>query len=343
MKTLKVALVGARGYSGLELSRLLLGHPNAQLIDVYSSNTQWQLAQDIIVPSAKNVNTRQLDQLEANAKNYDVIFFATSAGQSAEWIPKLLEHTQIIDLSGAFRLNWQQTQKFYKLELDEKYLSPANYGLSPWNKCASRFISNPGCYVTATLMALIPLLKENLITTDVVIDAKSGTTGAGRSPKDSTNFSEISQEIHPYKITNHQHEPEIIRYLSHFASTDIDPIFTTTLLPIPRGILSSIYTRLQDGVGVKQIHEAYEYYYREYPLLQNYWLQGDDLGFSWKTSLKRVVNTPFTQLAYTAKDNKLYLFSMIDNLLKGAASQAVENFNAMFELPVTTGLIKETL
>lgn len=340
MSIKNAALIGARGYTGLELASIILSHPNLNLKHVYSSNKNWTLDQDIA--NAKNVKTKNMTELLTYLDDYDVLFFATSAQISSEWIPKILKINPkklIIDLSGAFRLSVDETKEYYQLDIQKEFLSQKNYGLIPFNK-TSNLISNPGCYVTATLMALIPLLKENLIDpTSIVIDAKSGTSGAGRSPKDSTCFTEIAQDMHPYKITIHQHEPEIIRYLKYFSQIqDIDLIFNTTLIPTPRGILSAIYARTNIDITHKSISFAYEKHYQNYPLVDFFPLENDDLGFSYKTSLKRVLHTARTQISYTVKNNKLYLFSFIDNLQKGAASQAIENFNQYYEYPIDMGL-----
>lgn len=340
MSIKNAALIGARGYTGLELASLLLSHPNLHLKHVYSSQKDWSLNEDLA--NAKNIKTKIMGELLTHIEEYDVIFFATSAEMSSEWIPKLLEQSPkklIIDLSGAFRLSQAETKEFYKLDINESLLSQHNYGLIPFNK-TNNLISNPGCFVTASLMALIPLLKENLIDPlSIVIDAKSGTSGAGRTPKNSTCFTEIAQDIHPYKITTHQHEPEIIRYLKFFSGIDeIDLIFNTTLIPTPRGILSNIYAKTNLDVSNEMIALAYDKYYHDYPLLDHFSLEDNDLGFSYKTSLKRILHTARTQISYTTKNNKLYLFSFIDNLQKGAASQAIENFNLFNNYPIDLGL-----
>ena len=311
-----IAVVGGSGYTGLELLRLLTKHPAINKCDQFNSTD----VKDLI------------------ASNYQVIFLATPAEVSAELASKMLQAgASVIDLSGAFRLSEDDSDKKYidwygmnhpSLNL----LSTAHYGLVPWNTPDIRrpiLISNPGCYATAILMALIPLLKLNLIDPDsIVIDAKSGTTGAGKKANINQLFSEVEGECLPYKIGEHQHLPEIKQYLKKFSGVKSDPFFVTSLLSTRRGIVAGLYARLNSGVTEFKIKETFNEFYSQYPYVK----------YSDQAKLKSVVGTPFTQITIKVVENKLYLFSCIDNLLKGAASQAIENFNLINHLPLTTGL-----
>lgn len=314
---IKVAVVGGSGYSGLELSRLLRVHSHVELI--------------------ASVGTRDMDTLWNSLSQLDTVFLATPAEVSMELAPKILAAgIHVIDLSGAFRLQGAQSAadyaQWYKMQHTQLSLvEQAHYGLVPWTKppftTSPTLIANPGCYATAILMGLLPLLNSQLILPEtLVIDAKSGTTGAGKKAVESQLFSEVEGECLPYKVGQHQHLPEIKIFAKKFSNQTIDPFLTTSLLPVRRGITAGIYARLAPGKGIGDVELAFKEYYSAYPFT----LKG--------LSLKRVVGTPSTQFSIEVVGDKLYLFSSLDNLLKGAASQAVENFNLLHQLPVETGL-----
>ncbi|MDR3607000.1 MAG: N-acetyl-gamma-glutamyl-phosphate reductase [Oligoflexia bacterium] len=333
-----VAIVGARGYSGLELARLLMRHPEANLVACYGHDKNFSLSD---VFSGTNLPPvlplEQLGKTEAKT-----VFLATPAEASLELAPALLARgINVIDLSGAFRLEAKNYPQWYGLAHPQaRLLTQACYGLVPFAGPARdkpALIANPGCYATSVLMALIPLLKKNLIQKDsIVIDAKSGTTGAGKKAAENLLHAEVEGECLPYRVGRHQHLPEITRYLNTFGGTEIDLAFTTHLLPVRRGIICSIYARPEPGVTAAQIRDAFHEAYANYPLAEWSEIQNDTKN--WQLSLNRVVGSPRVQLAYSVSGNRLYLFSLIDNLLKGAASQAIENFNRLQDLPVTTGL-----
>jgi N-acetyl-gamma-glutamyl-phosphate reductase len=205
----------------------------------------------------------------------------------------------------------------------------------PWAKPAAKndahLIANPGCYATSVLMPLIPLLKAGLIDpSSIVIDSKSGTSGGGRKAAENLLFTEVEGECLPYKVAGHQHFPEICQYIETFASATIDPHFTTQLINVRRGIMSCIYAKLLAGVTETQIDAAFSRAYSNDPLIR--------FGKTTSLSLKRVVGSARTHINYKIDGQKLYVFSLIDNLLKGAASQAVENFNRLNDLPAHTAL-----
>jgi N-acetyl-gamma-glutamyl-phosphate reductase len=315
---LKTGVVGARGYSGIELCRLLLKHPHAELSACFGSSELGISLSDLI-PEAGDHSIYIDGVQELEKHSLDVVFLATPIETSLELAPPLLKRgIKVIDLSGAYRLEPQ-----------------ANYGLVPWaGPTASPLIANPGCYATATLMALLPVLKAGLLLPETLtIDAKSGTSGAGRKPTEGLLFTEVDQDCQPYRVGNHQHQPEISHFCKTFAQTQIDPIFTTHLLPIRRGILCSIYARTNGVITTRDVQAAFTHAYENYSFVKH----GPIESFK-HLSLKKVCGTPRTHIAYTVHDNKIEIFSMIDNLLKGAASQAIENFNRSFDLPITTGL-----
>jgi N-acetyl-gamma-glutamyl-phosphate reductase len=357
-KKIPVAVVGARGYSGLELVRLLLNHPQAELIACYAHEKTFQLSDALSgSPTSKALpQVLPLDQLpQLTKEDAQVVFLATPAEASLDLVPQLLARKiDVIDLSGAFRLQKgtpaEQSQaysKWYGFQHSQTaLLNDASYGLVPFSqpsRLKPALVSNPGCYATSVLMALIPLLKKGLIQEDsIVIDAKSGSTGAGKKASENLLHSEVDESCLPYKVGKHQHLPEIEQFLNTYAGVSVKPAFTTHLLPMRRGIISSIYARVAEGVTALQIHAAYSEAFERYPLA--FWGEIDGNGTSgpvskpWMLSLKRVSGSPRTQISYQVTDGRLYLFSLIDNLLKGAASQAIENFNRMQDLPVAMGL-----
>lgn len=323
--TANIAVVGGSGYSGLELLRILKKHPAIGEIATFGSKDSHKL-------------------FDATTK-FDVVFLATPAEASLDLAPKLLAlGSTVIDLSGAFRLNTANILgdylQWYKMEHTEsKLVEAAHYGLVPWatpsnNASGAKLIANPGCYATAVLMALLPLLKNKVIdSSQIVIDAKSGTTGAGKKADEGLIFSEVDGECLPYKVGAHQHLPEITLIAEKLTQAKIAPHFSTHLLPVRRGIIAGIYGKLAKGKNVGDVEQAFREYYAHYPLVKFSNGTSKDL-----VSLKKVVGTPSTHISYVVDGDKFYLFSTLDNLLKGAASQAVENFNLLKNLPVTTGL-----
>lgn len=331
----EATIVGARGYTGLELAKLLLVHPFVKLTQCYATK-EFSLAEELNDSSALKVQCHaQESVLNSQAS---LVFLATPAEVSLELAPKLLKQNKtVVDLSGAFRLKNHDYKTWYKMDHTEPAaLKTAHYGLIPWSKPAAgtKLISNPGCYATAISMALIPLLKNKLIDPNqIVIDAKSGTSGAGRKAAENLLFNEVEGDCLPYKVGQHQHTPEIIEAVEMFSGAQIDPHLSTHLLPTRRGIIAGLYLKSL-GANKNEILSNLKQAYAEYPLVQV-----DDLAVSSKNaSLKRVVGTPKTHLLVEQVKEKVYVFSVIDNLLKGAASQAVENFNQMIDVPIMTGL-----
>lgn len=347
---MKVGIVGARGYSGLELARLLLGHPYAELTACFATDPKsFRLGSEIFSLAADAVPTVAMTELESAdlAKSFHTVFLATPAEVSLELAPKLIaKGVNVIDLSGAFRLAASEYPKWYGFEHSAPAaLASAQYGLVPFGEPFVKedgkgvLVANPGCYVTSILMALIPLLKEGVINADsIVIDAKSGTTGAGKKAAEALLFSEVDGECLPYKIGKHQHLPEIVKYLGEYARVTVSPFFATSLLPTPRGIIAGIYANLAPGKTEADVAAAFASAYADYPLAKVASLSATPKI----ASLKKVVGSNTVQIGYvidaSVTQSKLYLYSLIDNLLKGAASQAVENFNRLVDLPVAMGL-----
>lgn len=329
-----VSVVGARGYSGLELCKLLLRHPFVQLQSCFATK-EFALSDEILDSKAASVQCFSDQYLFENLT--DVVFLATPAEVSLKLAPRILEQGKtVIDLSGAFRLKSSDFAKWYGFtHTAPDYAQKAEYGLLPFCgplQPATRLISNPGCYATAISLALIPLLKHDLIEIQgLVIDAKSGTTGAGKKATENLLFSEVEGECLPYKVGRHQHTPEILETVATFSGKQIDPHFVTHLLPVKRGITAGIYATAKVD-SLDKVAAAYNTEFNGYPLVRH----GSKLDRY--ARLSEVVNTPFTHISYELVGRKLYVFSLIDNLLKGAASQAVENLNRLLDLPASYGL-----
>ncbi len=352
---LRVAVVGARGYSGLELCRLLLNHPRVVLAATFNRDANWRLSDDLLECAPTPVKNFALDQLAELIPHFDVLFLATPAEVSQQIAQTLGPHLtpgrlRIIDLSGGFRLSRETYQRAYQTP----HLAPqqeALYGLVPWQSPErlkiSAVIANPGCYATSVLLALLPLVRAQLLALDwIVVDAKSGSSGAGRSAKESLLLSELFANFYPYKVGSHQHVPEIVHYLKEWSGQDVDLQMTTHLLPVERGLLSGIYARpnhklveqkLADADITQLIDQAYRAAYGHYPLVSIHAM--DDADWAPRhLELKNVVGTPLVKIHYRVRDHRIYLFALIDNLLKGAAGQAVENLNLIYDWPITMGL-----
>lgn len=329
------AIYGARGYTGLELARLLLDHPKIQLKQCFATQ-DFALDQELDHPKASAVSCHS-DQDELQDQ-VSLVFLATPAEVSLQLAPKLLKlNKTVIDLSGAFRLKAHDYKTWYQHDHNQPtLLKSSHYGLMPWAGPAqgTRLIANPGCYATTVAMGLVPLLKEKLIDPNqIIIDAKSGATGAGRKASENLLFTEVEGDCLPYKVGKHQHTPEIVEAVQMFSGASIDPHFTTHLLPVRRGIIAGLYLKTL-GATKAEVLQSLKKSYKDYPLVKVH-----DLSVSSRAaSLKRVSGTPMTHLLVEQVDQKLFVFSVIDNLLKGAASQAVENCNLTLDLPLTTGL-----
>ena len=318
MSKVNVGILGATGYAGMELVRLVGQHPCLNLIE----------------------HTGRFGELSNLTDQIDVLLLATPADVSIEIIQKIRQlPIKIIDLSGAFRLPKHELHAWYGLEqpIDE-LAGGVHYGLSPWNMKNSAehpIVANPGCYATAALMSLIPLLAGDIIKPgNIIIDAKSGTSGAGKNGFGNSACSEMIENFLPYKVGKHQHVPEIKNALRKITGKECDITLVTHMLPIARGIAMTIYADLNDESGVAG---AYDKAYRNYPLVDAKAVDDSD---NQDLYLKNVVGTAKTQIRYFIDQGKIIVFSYIDNLLKGAASQAIENVNAHYEFPAHLGLLE---
>jgi N-acetyl-gamma-glutamyl-phosphate reductase len=336
----KAAIIGARGYSGLDLARILLQHPGAELVACFAGEQTFILSDFLPEEEARSIPVLNMAELETKALELDTIFLATPAETSLELTKRIRAikgaNAHIVDLSGAFRLDAKGTRDWYNMEQDP-LAETAVFGLSPFsrkheNAGSPQLVANPGCFATSILMALVPLLNEKVVSADrITIDSKSGATGAGKKAQERLLFTEVADECLPYRIGKHQHLPEIIRWTKAFTGHSIDPFFATHLLPVRRGIISALYLELLPGKDLSHVQAAFEKAYTFYPLVKF----GQSEGL---LKLKKVCGSGRTHIQFQAAGNKLYVFSLIDNLMKGAASQAVENFNLLHGYPVELGL-----
>ncbi|MUJ21182.1 N-acetyl-gamma-glutamyl-phosphate reductase [Aliivibrio fischeri] len=333
---LKTAIIGASGYTGAELALMVFKHPHFSLSGLYVSENSLDKGKAIseLHGSLKGiVDEALLPLVNVNqvAKECDVILLATAHEVSHNLAATFLENGCVVfDLSGAFRVKKEGFySEFYGFEHQyEAWLDKAVYGLAEWNAEAiakAQLVAVPGCYPTASQLALKPLVKSELLDKNQwpVINATSGVTGAGRKASLTSSFCEVS--LQPYGVFNHRHQPEIAAHLG------CDVIFTPHLGNFKRGILATITTKLAKGVTEKEIQEAFETAYTQTPAVR---LLGNEMP-----KIQSVEKTPFCDIGWKVQGEHLIVVSAIDNLLKGASSQAMQCINIRFGFPVLTALI----
>jgi N-acetyl-gamma-glutamyl-phosphate reductase len=337
---IEVAILGASGYSGLELLKMLLSHPQVRIVRLFGSSSSGKRIEDVH-PSLRSLFSQQIEDFsEAAMKDIDVLFVALPSGQAMSLVPAALAAgSRIIDLGGDFRLNDPAIYEQYygHSHVARNLLPEAVYGLTEWNCEAIRIatlVANPGCYPTSIQLALLPLLKENLLdSSSIGITSYSGTSGAGKSITEKMMFTEVHDSVRAYKVGVHQHIPEIRHYLAAYGGRAVDFTFVPHLLPVTRGIYTTIHATLQAGVGEGEIARAFERYYSSSPFVR--------VIAPTIPEMRDVLRTNFCDIGFVADEphRSLVLFSAIDNLGKGAAGQAVQNMNLMFGLSQTEGLL----
>ena len=338
---IKVGIIGATGYAGGELVRLLLGHKEAEIKWYGSRSYVDQKYAKVYQNMFQLVDDRCLDDnMEEMAKQVDVIFTATPQGLCASLVnDDILNKVKVIDLSADFRIKDAAVyEEWYGIEHKAKqYLDEAVYGLCEINREAvkkARLVANPGCYPTCSILSIYPLLKEGLIDpSTVIIDAKSGTSGAGRGAKVDNLFCEVNENIKAYGVASHRHTPEIEQELSLAAGEPMTISFTPHLVPMQRGILVTAYASLKKEVTWEEVKAVYDRYYDKERFVrvldqdvcpQTRWVEGSnyvDVGFKIDPRTKRII-----------------MMGAMDNLVKGAAGQAVQNMNLAFGLDEAEGL-----
>jgi N-acetyl-gamma-glutamyl-phosphate reductase len=336
----KVAIVGASGYTGVELIRLLADHPGVEIACVTSRQNEGE-AISAAFPSLRKRIGLICDGADPKliASRAQIVFTALPHQSAMEVIPDLLAAgSKVIDLSADYRLKDVATyERWYQAHSSPQLLAEAVYGLPELYReqvRGARLIANPGCYPTSIALALAPLLKQGLIDPKtLVIDSKSGTSGAGRGAKVGTLFCEVNEGFAAYGVANHRHTPEIEQTLSELAGTEVVVNFTPHLLPVSRGILSTVYASLTPFRSSAELLELFAEHYRDEPFVR-VCPQGS------LPNIAYVRGSNFCDLGVVSdpRTGRVILVSAIDNLVKGAAGQAVQNLNLLLGLPETTGL-----
>jgi N-acetyl-gamma-glutamyl-phosphate reductase len=332
----RVGVVGASGYSGVLASRLLARHPSFQLAFCTSDARKGTLVRAHGIDA--DLTFVANDQALAASAEVDAVLLATPAEVSLRLATELrARHADltVCDLSGAFRLDSAEAyQKHYGFaHTAEALLGQAHYGVPELFGAPRKgaLIANPGCYPTATLLALAPLLQADQVEPHLVVDAKSGTTGAGRQAKEDYSFSEVADDFRAYRVHRHQHEPEIARFATKLARGGVpNVVFVPHLLPIPRGILVTAYARLRDGVDESAVTSAFAKQYQGARFVQ--------LATADTCALHHVVGTNDARIGVSVREGSVVVIACIDNLLKGAAGQALQNVNLAFGVPEHAGL-----
>ncbi len=338
---IKVGIIGATGYAGGELVRILMGHKDAEIVWYGSRSYIDKKYADVYQNFFQIVDASCLDDnMEALADQADVIFTATPQGFCASVINEgILSKTKIVDLSADFRIKDVDVyEKWYGIHHESpQFLDEAVYGLCEVNReqiKQARLVANPGCFTTCSILAAYPLAKEGLIDmSTLIIDAKSGTSGAGRGAKVANLFCEVNENIKAYGVTTHRHTPEIEEQLGYAAGEPVLLNFTPHLVPMNRGILVTEYASLKKGVTPEEVRAAYEKYYADEKFIrvlnpdvcpETRWVEGSnyvDINFKIDERTGRIV-----------------IMGALDNLMKGAAGQAVQNMNLLFGLEESEGL-----
>ena len=338
---IKVGIIGATGYAGGELVRILMGHKDAEIVWYGSRSYVDQKYADVYRNMFQIVDAKCMDDnMDELAEQVDVIFTATPQGLCASLInEEILSKTKIIDLSADFRLKDVKVyEEWYKIEHKApQYIDEAVYGLCEINRDKvkdARIVANPGCYTTCSILTAYPLAKEGLIDmSTLIIDAKSGTSGAGRGAKLPNLYCEVNENIKAYGVATHRHTPEIEEQLGYAAGEKVVLNFTPHLVPMNRGILATEYAKLTKEVTYEEVKAIYDKYYAAEKFVrvldkdqcpETKWVEGSnyvDIGFKIDERTGRII-----------------MMGAIDNLVKGAAGQAVQNMNLLFGLPESEGL-----
>jgi N-acetyl-gamma-glutamyl-phosphate reductase common form len=336
MNRIRAAIFGGSGYGGSELLRILLFHPDVE-ISLVTANEHAGKAVGEVHRNLFGLTDLAFEQApeDLGSIDADVCFFALPHGQALSLVPKLDAGIKVIDLSGDFRIDDPQVfQKFYKLEhtaaeLQSKFV----YGLAETNRDTvqtARYIANPGCFATATLLALSPLVDAGIIKGRVIVDAKTGSSGSGAKPAANTHHPQRMNSFYAYKPFTHQHVPEIEQHLRGLGGFENGLTFMTHSLPVSRGIFASCYLETADEMSQRDVAKIYRDFYEDSFFVR---MVDGSPDINW------VKNTNFCDIAVHTSDKQVVVFSAIDNLVKGAAGQAVQNMNLMFGLDEKTGLV----
>lgn len=337
---IKAGIIGATGYAGAELVRILLTHPKAEISAISSVSFEGKKLSEVY-PAYQTLCDKECQTQDAVVKNSDVIFAALPHGLSQELAAQCdKEGKAFIDLGADFRLESEEEyQEWYGCEfLDENLHKKAVYGLPELfreNIRNKKLIANPGCYTTGAPLAIAPAIVHHLVSTEgIIVDSKSGVTGAGRKPSQGNHYPELNEGFHAYKVANHRHTPEIEQTLSKLSGEKVRITFVPHLLPVNRGILSTVYTRVNEGVSFEQIKQAYQEFYQN-----EFFVRVLPDGANADIHNIKYSNFCDISLHFDKRTNTFIAISAIDNMVKGSAGQAIQNMNLIFGLDEKTGLI----
>ena len=338
---IKVGIIGATGYAGGELVRILMGHKEAEIVWYGSKSYIDQKYADVYRNMFQIVDAKCMDDnIEALADQVDVIFTATPQGFLASVINEnILGKTKIIDLSADFRIKDVKVyEKWYGIEhKSPQFIEEAVYGLCEVNRDkvkGARLIANPGCYTTCSILTAYPLAKEGIIDMrTLIVDAKSGTSGAGRGAKVPNLFCEVNENMKAYGVASHRHTPEIEEQLGYASGENVTISFTPHLVPMNRGILATEYATLKKDVTGEEVKAIYDKYYADEKFVRV-------LGEGVCPETKWVEGSNYVDIGFKLdpRTNRIVMMGAIDNLVKGAAGQAIQNMNLLFGLPESEGL-----
>lgn len=338
---IKVGIIGSTGYAGAEIVKLIQNHPEAEVVWFGSKSFEGEPFASVYRNMFELVDEKCLgDNIDELADKVDVIFTATPQGLCSKIINEdVLSKCKVIDLSADFRIKDVETyEKWYGIKHESpEYIEEAVYGLCEINRDKTkdaRLIANPGCYTTCSILSIYPLVKEGLIDPkSIIVDAKSGTTGAGRGAKVANLFCEVNENIKAYGVTTHRHTPEIEEQLSYAAGKSVVINFTPHLVPMQRGILVTAYADLTADVTYDEVKAIYDKYYKDEKFIR---ILDKDLC----PETRFVANSNYTDINFKIDErtNRIVMMGALDNLVKGAAGQAVQNMNIMFGLPEEMGI-----
>jgi len=334
---LRVAIFGGSGYGGSELLRILLQHPQAEIAFVTANEHAGKLVGDVH-RNLYGLTDLRFESAPADLRalnDLDCVFFALPHGQALALAPQLPPTVKAIDLSGDFRLRdaaeflAHYGREHTAIELQREFV----YGLTETNResvARARLVSNPGCFATATLLGLAPLVATVQLSGRVIVDAKTGSSGSGAKPAANTHHPQRSNSFYAYKPFTHQHVPEIEQELRRVGDWTSELIFMTHSLPVARGIFASIYCETKDELTADEVRQLFADFYRDSFFIR---LVSGSPDINW------VKTTNFCDIGFAARGRQLVVFTAIDNLVKGAAGGAVQNMNLMFGLDEKTGLM----
>ncbi len=340
---IKAGIIGSTGYAGAELVRLLMGHKEVEIVWYGSRSYVDQAYASVYRNMFELVEAKCFDDnMEELCKKADVIFTATPQGFLASVVnEEILSNTKIIDLSADFRIKDVTVyEEWYKIEhKSPQFIEEAVYGLCEINRediKNARLLANPGCYPTCSTLSIYPLAKEGLIDMNtIIIDAKSGTSGAGRGAKVANLYCEVNENIKAYGVANHRHTPEIEEQLSYASGKDVKLNFTPHLVPMNRGILITAYANLTKDISEDEIREIYKKYYKD-----EYFVRVLNAGDCPETRWVEGSNFVDVNIKVDKRTGRVIMMGAMDNLVKGAAGQAVQNMNLMFGLDEKEGLMQ---